>query len=377
MACVLNENKTAEYNFIFYSTEKDNIVILQENGINAEYIKINQFDRILAYLKTVKVIRFFINSIKLKLDLVFSKQDIDLVYFLTQSSLYRYLNDHNFIYTLWDLCHRDYPEFPEVSLNNEFYSREEHLLKLLPRATNIFTESELGKQNVIRRYGIDNNRVTVMPMVPSRSTEISEKWPEDDHISIKEKYSLKNEYIFYPAQFWSHKNHIYILEGIKILKEEFNISLDVIFSGSNKGNQRYIEKTAEEFGIINQLNCIGFVENKEIPYLYKQALALVMPTYFGPSNIPPLEASLYKCPIIYSDLDGLNEQMKNKALFIDLKNPRSLSENLIKIIKNDEEVNKLILNAYESIISSDTSEHWRKVKQVFDDYRIIQKTWKY
>ena len=79
MACVLNENKTAEYNFIFYSTEKDNIVILQENGINAEYIKINQFDRILAYLKTVKVIRFFINSIKLKLDLVFSKQDIGIV----------------------------------------------------------------------------------------------------------------------------------------------------------------------------------------------------------------------------------------------------------------------------------------------------------
>ena len=44
MACVLNENKTTEYNFIFYSTEKDNVAILEENGIKAEYIKINQFD---------------------------------------------------------------------------------------------------------------------------------------------------------------------------------------------------------------------------------------------------------------------------------------------------------------------------------------------
>jgi len=214
-------------------------------------------------------------------------------------------------------------------------------------------------------------------MVPSRATEISEKYLEENKVNIKEKYSLKNDYIFYPAQFWSHKNHIYILEGIKILKEEFNINLDIVFSGSNKGNQKYIEKTAEEFGIKSQLNCIGFVPNKEIPHLYKQALALVMPTYFGPSNIPPLEASLYKCPIIYSDLDGLNEQMKNKALFVDLKNPRSLCENLLKIIKNDDEVNKLKLNAYEHIISSDTSEHWRKAKQVFDNYRIIQKTWKY
>ena len=55
-------------------------------------------------------------------------------------------------------------------------------------------------------------------------------------INIKNIYNLKNDYIYYPAQFWAHKNHIYILKAIKILREMKNIDVDVVFSGSNKGN---------------------------------------------------------------------------------------------------------------------------------------------
>ena len=31
------------------------------------------------------------------------------------------------------------------------------------------------------------------------------------YIDIKFKYKLNHDYVFYPAQFWSHKNHIYLL----------------------------------------------------------------------------------------------------------------------------------------------------------------------
>ena len=42
---------------------------------------------------------------------------IDLVYFLSPTSLALSLEKLNYITTLWDLCHRDNPEFPEVRLN--------------------------------------------------------------------------------------------------------------------------------------------------------------------------------------------------------------------------------------------------------------------
>ena len=38
-------------------------------------------------------------------------------------------------------------------------------------------------------------------------------------VNISDKYSLDVPYVFYPAQFWSHKNHSYLLEGLRILEE--------------------------------------------------------------------------------------------------------------------------------------------------------------
>ena len=49
----------------------------------------------------------------------------------------------------------------------------------------------------------------------------------DDHLILK--FNISRDYIFYPAQFWAHKNHTYILQGMKILKDEFNIIIDVVF----------------------------------------------------------------------------------------------------------------------------------------------------
>ena len=46
---------------------------------------------------------------------------------------------------------------------------------------------------------------------------------------ILKKNNLKSDYIFYPAQFWAHKNHFYILEALNILQKEKDLSIAVIF----------------------------------------------------------------------------------------------------------------------------------------------------
>ena len=47
--------------------------------------------------------------------------------------------------------------------------------------------------------------------------------------------------IFYPAQFWAHKNHKYIIDAAEILKNENNTKYLFVFCGGNKGNFKYIK----------------------------------------------------------------------------------------------------------------------------------------
>ncbi|MDO9288959.1 MAG: glycosyltransferase, partial [Thermodesulfovibrionales bacterium] len=199
---------------------------------------------------------------------------------------------------------------------------------------------------------------------------------QKNYIDVKVKYSITGDYIYYPAQFWSHKNHIYILEGLKVLKEKYNIKINAVFSGSDKGNLEFVLKRVEDFGLNDQIHYIGFVSNEEIPYLYKQSLALVMPTYFGPTNIPPLEAFKLGCPVLYPDLSDLKEQVKDSALLMDLADPESLALNLIKIIEKDKEIGNLVKNGKRKIEDLREEDYWLVFQGIFDDYARKLKCWK-
>ena len=377
---LLNKNKNSKYNFIFFTTLKGNIKTLNVLGVKAEFIKIRFFDKICGYLRKInrfnKIIRKLSLNRPLKLDRIFKGHAIDLVYFVSSSSLHLAIENYNYIYTLWDLCHRDHPEFPEVNFAGEFELREDLYAKALPKAVQVIVDSEMGKANAIRRYGLDQERVSVLPFVPAESALISDRDYNKNLIDIKKKYNVDGDYIYYPAQFWSHKNHIYILEGLHILKHKYRKTVTAIFSGSDKGNLQYILDKAKELGLKKQVKHIGFVEKIEMPYLYRQALALTMPTYFGPTNMPPLEALIHGCPVLYSDLPGLREQMEGVALLLDLKNPESFAKNLLKVIDGTDEVKNIVEEGKGKVRKMDYERYWLTLKTIFDDYAVKRKCWK-
>ena len=136
------------------------------------------------------------------------------------------------------------------------------------------------------------------------------------------------------------------MKGIYILQKKHNIKLNIVFSGNDKGNKERIKSYAKRLKVFDRLLFTDFVSDQELIALYKNSLALVMPTYFGPTNLPPLEAFKIGVPVIYPDLNGLREQVGNAALLIDLNDPNSLSEAIIKLLKNKNLKNDLITKGY-------------------------------
>jgi glycosyltransferase involved in cell wall biosynthesis len=298
------------------------------------------------------------------------QEDIDLVYFLQPSGLAIDLLKHNYIITVWDLCHRDYPEFPEVNFNKEFERREFFYTRALKKAVAIISDSETGKNNIIRRYGIDLDRVYVLPFLPSTNIYIK------NDVNVKEKYGITTEYyIYYPAQFWAHKNHVYIIDSIALLKNK-GIYLTAVFSGSDKGNLNYVLEYAKKKGVIDLIKYLGFVPDEDIYSLYKNALALVMPTYFGPTNIPPLEAFAIGTPVIYPDLPGLKEQVGNAALLVDLNKPETLATHLENLINSEKLRQGLIEKGRNRLDEINNVNRISVLESIFSDYEAKLKCWK-
>ena len=335
--------------------------------INENFIKkihrltlLNMF--IFSLLSKIKFEKSFVEKFLLK-------NKVDLVYFLSPDILSLGLSNIPYIFTLWDLGHLENMEFPEVSHNKVFEQREYLYSKSLKKSFKVIVDSNYSKKYTIDKYNLDSKRLEVLKYLPNIRTSNNEK-----PINIKKKYNLNNDYIFYPAQFWAHKNHIYILDAIKILKNN-NILTDVVFSGADQGTLKHVLKKAKSYGIDDLVHYIGFAPNEEIAYLYKQSLALVMPTYLGPTNIPPLEAFAYETPVCYSDTPFFREQVGDAVFFMDLNDPNSLVNCLLKIISDKKHVKEKLLKGKLILDAWNDEEFYIKIINIFSSYRKILRTW--
>ena len=304
---------SGRFDFAVITLHAENLVHLRKLGVECSHVKLSLFDKIQSRATHSFVWQMYQSRARRigALEKAVIRAGGDLVYFLSQSANSTLLQRTNFITTVFDLCHRDTPEFPEVSNFGEFHRREQFIRTNVPSALVTITESEQLSDLLARRYGVDRERLLALPLVPGPF--VSEVGLADD-FSVTEKYGLTPGYFFYPAQFWSHKNHIRILEALVLLRDR-NIRFNVVFVGGNTGNRRHIDRQIEAKGLTTQVKILGLVPAEDMRKLYEASHALVMPTYFGPTNIPPIEAWMLGKPVIYSA--HLKEQVGSAALLVD------------------------------------------------------------
>ena len=94
-------------------------------------------------------------------------------------------------------------------------------------------------------------------------------------------------------------------------------------AGSKKNHYDAVVSRIAELGAENHVSLVGYVSDRAKLELYRRARALVMPTFYGPTNIPPLEAFELGCPVAASGIYGMPEQLGDAALLFD---PESVSE---------------------------------------------------
>lgn len=234
-----------------------------------------------------------------------------------------------------DLMHRYEKRFPEVSEKGLYEFRERHYRRICSYAACILVDSEVGRRHVLESYAPDSSKVHVLPYVPALlpvDTESS---------SVLSKLNLRPGYLFYPAQFWKHKNHEVIVRALALLKERGSI-VRAVFVGSEVNSKRDLLELVNSMDLQDQITIMDFVNQQELVALYKEAGALVMPTFFGPTNIPPLEAFLLGCPVIVSGIYGMKEQLGDAALYIDPTDVTGVAEAIAMILEDKKTRDDLI-----------------------------------
>jgi glycosyltransferase involved in cell wall biosynthesis len=304
-----------------------------------------------------------------RIEQVAKDQGIEFMWFAGDQAVQA---DLPYLAVVWDLQHRLQPWFPEVSERGTWERREQFYATYLRRAAAIIAGTEAGREEIERFYQVPPARIKILPHPTPRFA--LDATPVDG-AEVLRRLGLSPGYLFYPAQFWTHKNHANLLFAVRLLRERYDIALPVVFAGSDKGNRPYVRQLAEDLGLSGQVHFPGFVSRGDLIALYRNALALTYLSFFGPENLPPLEAFALGCPVIAAEVSGAREQLGEAALLVDPTNVEQIAE-AVKSLHREAGLRETLVQKGLARASAWTGRDFvRGVFSILDEFAPVRRCW--
>jgi glycosyltransferase involved in cell wall biosynthesis len=292
------------------------------------------------------------------------ERSVDLVWFAAN-----YAEDCNrpFLFTLFDLGHLVHPYFPELSADGEWERRHHHFSRYLPRAAGVIVPNAAGKEQLLRYFPVEQERVLCLP---HPTPEFALREVDDAAASdARERLGIRGRYLFYPAQFWAHKNHYNALRALAALD-----GYELVLVGSDKGQAQHVSKLASGLGVSERVHELGFVESDELVALYRGAHALLYPSFLGPENLPPLEAFALGCPVVAADVPGAREQLGGAALLASPTDPEAIAA-AVRQLEDEGERGRRIEEGRRLAGEYTAERYVRGVFGFLDEFENIRRCW--
>ncbi|CUO42697.1 glycosyltransferase family 4 protein [Clostridium disporicum] len=197
--------------------------------------------------------------------------------------------------------------YPNVA-KHQYYYYKFIMPLLLKKADKIICISENTKNDIIKFYNIDNNKI--IRIYNGYDEELFNTKNIDEN--ILEKYNLDKEYFISVGAGYSHKNIETALLAFKNILKDNNC--DYVIVGKESEYIKKLKEKVEELGIHNNVKFVGYVADKDLPTLYNKAIAFIYPTLYEGFGLPILEAMACETLVLTSDNSSLPEVYGKSAI---------------------------------------------------------------
>jgi glycosyltransferase involved in cell wall biosynthesis len=241
-----------------------------------------------------------------------------------------------------------------------FLTETEYSIRL-KKAWKIIVEAIYIKEDLMRYYKIqeDKIRLILSPVLINNFPILIEKY-----LDIIKKYNLPEKFIFYPAHLIEDKNHINLIKALRYIKDKYDLEIPLILVGSKKNNFENIMNEIQKLELSQQVKYLGYVPDEDMPYLYKLATALVMPSLFESVSMPIWEAFHLGCPVVSSNVCALPEQVGEAGLLFDPYNIEDIAEKIFIIWTNENLRKELVNKGFERVKNltiENYAKEWEKI----------------
>ncbi|MBZ0287367.1 MAG: glycosyltransferase family 4 protein, partial [Anaerolineae bacterium] len=178
--------------------------------------------------------------------------------------------------------------------------------------------------------------------------------------AVRAKYNLPPDFVLYIGGFDMRKQVGQLLEAYTYVAKAEGDNYPLVIAGREPawGEPMFpnLRRRAEELGIADRIQWIGFVDEADKPSLYRLARVFASPSRYEGFGLPVIEAMASGTPVVAVDASSIPEVVGDGAYLVPSGDARAMGGAIIALLEQ-EPLRASLINAG---LAQATRFSWRK-----------------
>jgi len=235
-----------------------------------------------------------------------------------------------------------YDRLPEYFTFNDRLRMKLLCPYFMKRAKKILTVSHFSRNEIINRYGVDENKVVTTYNGVDRSLFYQVKSQED----CKQLNSLgiDNSYLLFVGSLQPRKNIEGLLTALATGVIEKYPDLKMVIVGPQGWLDGGIKKIYSQYPRLNDMVVFtGRVDDDTLRQLYNNCIAVTYIPFYEGFGLPVLEAMACGAPVITSNVTSLPEVGGDAVYYVDPHNQKEIAETICQVVSSESSVRQSMI----------------------------------
>jgi alpha-1,3-rhamnosyl/mannosyltransferase len=204
--------------------------------------------------------------------------------------------------------------------------------RALRRARRVITVSRASRNDLVRIFGADPSRITVVPNGVDPS--LAERPPRTELEALRERHGLRPPLILTVGNDKPHKNMDVVLRAYHRAVRHGKLPGQLVLVGGIAPGTSLSERV-RRMGLGEKVRVLGRLPWRELAGLYHLSSALVHVALYEGFGLPILEAMCAGLPVVTSNLGAMRELGEGAALLVNPLSVQEVAEAMERVLLDD------------------------------------------